>query len=101
VIDSFERVLAGTARLVADAPGINSKRVASESAGMKTGASAIIVLSDSAVVPTDVTTVANCIWPSSLQASLPCKLIATGSPDELLRGCDLETKKRKSEGEVM
>ena len=94
MIDSFERVLAGTVRLVADVPGINSKGVASKSAGMKTGASAIIVRSDGAIVPTDVTTVANCIWPSSLQASLPCKLTGTGSPVELLRGCDLETKER-------
>jgi hypothetical protein len=54
VIDSFECDLAGTERLVADAPGMNSMRV--WSAGMNTGASAI-VLSDREVVPT----VAKCI----------------------------------------
>jgi hypothetical protein len=54
VIDSFECDMAGTERVVAEAPGMNSMRV--WSAGMNTGASAI-VLSDRE----DVSTVAKCI----------------------------------------
>ena len=80
--------MAGTARLVADAPGMNSTRVSS--AGMNTGASAI-VLSDRDVVPTIVPTVAKCIG-IGLSLLQDCKLILTGSPDEYWSGSDLETK---------
>lgn len=82
VIVSFECDLAGIERLVADVPGMNSMRV--WSAGMNTGASAI-VLSDRDVVPT----VANCIGLLSVKASL--RKLITGSPG----GSDLETKKKK------
>jgi hypothetical protein len=85
VIDSFECDLAGTERVVADAPGMNSKRLSS--AGINTGASAI-VLSERDVVPT----VTNCIGLLSVWTSL--RKLKTGSPGEKWGGSDLETKER-------